>query len=322
MTVSRSISIVIPVYNEEDGILDFHYKILLPAIDKLVHNFEITYINDGSRDNSLKYLHDIAAEDKRVKIVSLSKNFGKEIATSAGIFHSSGDATIIMDADGQHPPKIINKFINKWLAGAQVVIGIRIENQKEGFIKRYGSKAFYRILNSITSDKIIPRSTDYRLIDAEVRKSFIKFTERDRITRGLIDWLGYKRDYIEFNAPARLAGEASYSISKLTKLAINSFVSLTLKPLFFFGYLGLFIMIGSILLGLFIIVEQIILNDPLSLNFTGTAMLGVFISFLVSLVLTSQAMIAVYLSHIYSQTRERPIFVVNEAESVNLLSEK
>jgi len=314
------ISVVIPVFNESEGIEIFHNEYLIPELKKIKkYSFEIIYVNDGSRDNSLELISKIARNNKQVKIVNLSRNFGKEIATTAGINFASGEATIIMDSDGQHPPKSINDFINKWETGAQVVIGIRGSNQKEGFVKKLGSKAFYRLFNSTSDSKIVPRSTDFRLIDKVVKTEFLKFTERQRITRGLIDWLGFRREYINFDAPARIAGEASYKTSQLVKLAVNSFISLSLRPLFFFGWVGAIITASSFLLGSFIVVEQVIMHDPLKLAISGTAMLGLFTSFMVGLVLISQAMMAVYLSHVHAQTQNRPLFVVDTSNSIGLI---
>lgn len=313
------LSIVIPAYNESAGIQRFHDSLLTKQLAKIKgFQYEIIYINDGSNDDTLEKLHIVARKDKRVKIINLSRNFGKEIATTAGIHYASGDATIIMDSDGQHPPKMIPAFLEKWENGAQVVIGIRSSNEKEGFIKKWGSKLFYRLFNTASDAKIVPRSTDFRLIDQQVQKEFIRFSERDRITRGLIDWLGYRRDFIEFNSPARLAGEASYKTSQLFQLAINSFTSLSLRPLFFFGWVGIFITLVALIAGIFIIVEQFILGDPLTLNFTGAALLGIFISFLVGIVLTSQGMLAIYLSHIHKQAQARPLFSVDIRGSRNI----
>lgn len=313
------ISIVVPMYNESEGLELFHNKHLIPAIEKLKkYSFEIIYVNDGSRDDTLSILSKIAQKNSIVRVVNLSRNFGKEIATTAGISVSKGDATIIMDGDGQHPPSILSKFIEEWRRGAQVVVGIRSKNEKEGLIKRFGSKVFYTIFNSTSGAEMVPRSTDYRLIDKVVRVEFLKFTERNRITRGLIDWLGFKREYVTFTAPARLAGVASYKTSQLIKLALNSFVSLSLKPLFFFGWVGVVITSLSLFLGLFIVIEQLILKDPMQLYFTGTAMLGILMSLLIGLVLISQAIMATYLSHVHVQTQDRPLFVIDLTNSQNL----
>lgn len=312
------LSLVIPAYNEAEGIEKFHNELLAPALHHLDYEYEVIYVNDGSRDDTLGKLSNLASDDKHIRVVSLSRNFGKEVATTAGISVSSGDATIIMDSDGQHPPEMIGKFVEKWRGGAQVVVGIRSTNQKEGLVKKVGSKAFYRLFNSASDAKMIPRSTDFRLIDKSVRDEFLRFSERNRITRGLIDWLGFKRDYVEFHSPARLAGSASYSTRQLVRLAVNSFTSLSLRPLFFFGWMGALITFLSMTTGIFILLEQFLLGDPMRLNFTGPALLGIFISFLVGIVLMSQGMLAVYLSHIYGQTQGRPLFVIDPTHSINL----
>ena len=310
------LSIVIPMYNESEGAKEFHNTLLLPAIKKYVKGtFEIIYVNDGSRDGTLEVLTEIARNSIHTKVIDLSRNFGKEIAVTAGISLATGDATIIMDGDGQHPPELMGEFIKKWKKGAQVVVGVRGKNEKEGFVKHFGSKLFYKLFNTTSGIELIPGSTDYRLIDRVVRVEFLKFTERNRITRGLIDWLGFKRDYITFNSPARIAGEASYNTSQLIKLAANSFVSLSLKPLFFFGWVGAFITCLSLLAGIFIFVEYFLLNDILRLGFSGPFILGIFMSFMVGLVLISQAILATYLSHVHTQAQDRPLFVINPTSS-------
>ncbi len=311
------ISFVIPAYNESAGIARFHSELLMPHL-KHLPEYEVIYVNDGSHDDTLEKLTAIAADDGRIRVINLSRNFGKELAVTAGLHHASGDAIITLDADGQHPPELIAKFIEKWERGAQVVIGIRKSNRKEGGVKKLGSKLFYRLLNSINTVRIEPGSTDYRLITKDVQREFVKLTEHSRITRGLIDWLGFRRDYIYFDSPARLAGTASYDSTKLLGLAVNSFISLSLKPLFILAWMGLLITLLSLVVGVFIFVEQLLLGDPLGLNFTGAALLGIFISFLVGLVLTSQGVLAVYLSHIHTHTQGRPLFVVDHSTSVGI----
>lgn len=306
------------MYNESEGALAFHNSLLDAAKKASKNSFEIIYINDGSTDNTLDILTGLAQSNTKIKVINLSRNFGKEIATTAGISVSQGDATIIMDGDGQHPPHLIDNFLEKWRNGAQVVIGVRETNKSEGLIKKWGSKVFYKLFNSTSGAKIVPRSTDFRLIDTVVRREFLRFTERNRITRGLIDWLGFNREYIAFDAPARLAGEASYKTSQLVKLALNSFTSLSLKPLFFFGWVGAAITCLAFLMGIFIIFEHFIFNDALGLGFSGSFMLGVFMSFMVGLILISQAMLATYLSHVHIQTQDRPLFIIDSTNSTNL----
>ena len=309
------LSVVVPAYNESEGIELFHKEHLLPALKKIDIPYEVIYVNDGSRDDTLAKLTRLA-KSKSVKVVNLSRNFGKELATTAGIFQAIGDAVIILDADGQHPPTLIKDFLKKWKAGAQVVVGVRKANEKEGFIKRYGSKMFYRLFNGASGAQIVPRSTDYRLIDRVVVEEFKKMRDRNRITRGLIDWLGFKREYIHFSSPARLAGEASYKTSQLVKLAMNSFLSLSVKPLITLIWIGVVVTFISLLVGIVLIIQAVI-GDPLSLHVTGSGYLSVFIAFLVGIILIAQGVVALYVSHIHEQSQDRPLFIIDPSTSVN-----
>jgi dolichol-phosphate mannosyltransferase len=312
------LSVVIPAYNESASVRTLHEKLLVPELKKLKVEPEIIYVDDGSTDTTLSILTDIAEHDDTIRVVALSRNFGKEIATTAGIAASTGDATIMLDADGQHPPALIGQFVEEWQKGAQVVIGVRGDAPDYSLPKRLGSGLYNRVFNSVLDTKAAPNATDFRLIDREVREAFLRLPERNRLTRGLIDWLGFKRTYIPFDAAIRIAGPPTYSFRKLVKLASYSIISLSLKPLFWLIWTGFGVTIISFLLGLFIIIEQLILGDPWSLDFTGSAMLGVFISFLVGIVLMSEGVIALYIANIHEQTRARPLYIVDKKHSVNL----
>lgn len=312
------LSVVIPAYNESASVRTLHEKLLTPELKKLDMEAEIIYVDDGSSDDTLSILTEIAEHDKTVKVIALSRNFGKEVATTAGIAASTGDATIMLDADGQHPPALTGEFIEAWKDGAQVVIGVRGDAPGYSPLKRFGSWFYNHVFNSVLDTNTAPNATDFRLIDHEVREAFLQLRERNRLTRGLIDWLGFERAYIPFNAEIRIAGSPTYSFRKLMKLASYSIVSLSLKPLLWLSWIGLSVTVVSFLLGLFIIIEQLILGDPWSLDFTGSAMLGVFISFLVGIVLMSEGVIALYIANIHEQTRNRPLYVIDKKHSVNL----
>ena len=316
------LSVVIPCYNESRNIVPFyeHLSQQLAKInddDGLNLTCELIYVNDGSSDDTLEKLYKLASHNPHVKIIDLSRNFGKEIATSAGIHYATGDAILTIDADDQHPVELIPKFIKKWQAGAQVVTGIRLSNQKEGFIKRYGSKLFYGPFNRLTGSQLVPGSSDFRLIDKVVQAEFLKLTERNRITRGLIDWIGFKQDYIEYHANARLSGEAGYSVGRLVGLALNSSISLSLKPLYFSMYAGAIVLPISVLLGVFSAIEMLI-GDPLGLDITGGGFVIILILFLIGLLLTSQGIMALYLSHMHTEAQNRPLFIVNHQTSRGL----
>lgn len=317
-TANPLISIVIPCYNEAINVVSFYKQLSKVVFNDKAHDYELIYVDDGSKDKTLDELRNLSKDHDFVKVLSLSRNFGKEIATTAGIFYAKGDATIMIDGDGQHPAELIPEFIKLWEDGYQVVIGVRESNQKEGLVKRYGSKLFYKLFNATSDTTLISGATDFRLIDKEVSQEFMQFTERYRITRGLIDWMGFKRAYVTFNANERMGGQSSYKVSKLIKLALNSFVSLSMVPLYAIGYVGAFITLASFFGGLFIAIEQLLLNDPLGLKLTGTAMLSIMVLFLVGVLLVSQGLISIYLSHIHVQTQERPLFIINKKNSVNV----
>lgn len=304
------ISFVIPAYNEAEGLSNLQTS--LTNIAKMGgYKYEIIYCDDGSSDNTSELVTAWNAQDENTRLVRLSRNFGKESALAAGIATAKGDAIILLDADGQHPVEKIPEFISKWQNGAQVVSGIRTSNQGEGSFKRNGSRLFYAVFNRISDQPLMQGSTDFRLISRPVADAFLDLKENDRITRGLIDWLGFRQDYVEFKANAREHGDVSYSRRKLIRLAANSFVSLTSTPMYLFGYLGVFITIFSLLLGASITIEQLILKDPLNWNFTGTAMLGVLIIFLVGIVLLSQGILSVYIAHIHNQSKQRPLYIID-----------
>ena len=317
--VSKLISIIVPVYNEEEGIRDFVSNSLLPVIEKNTkYDFEVILVNDGSSDASLDIVQQLAAKNPKIKVLSFSKNFGKEPALSAGLYYAKGDAVMMIDTDGQQPPKLIPDFIKKWEDGVEIVTGVRSRYTKHGLIPKLGSKLFYKLLHMMGNKSTVPGSTDFRLLDRVVVDEFNKFTEHNRITRGLIDWLGFRQEYIEYVYGVRAAGKPSYSFKKLFHLAIDSFVSMSTTPLAIFGYIGVFITIGSAILGIFCIINQYILGDPLQLYWDGAVQLAIFITFLIGLLMISESITALYISHIHTETQGRPLYIVDKKQSRNI----
>lgn len=302
------ISIVVPVYNEAGNVLPM-YKEVAKHIAPLAYDFEILFVDDGSADDSAHAIEEVANFDDRVKLVQLARNFGKESAVSAGLYRAKGIAAIVMDADLQMPPALIGKFIEKWEAGAEVVVGVFAE-RSNSFIRQFGAKCFYGIMERIGHTKITPHATDYRLLDREVINAFNDFTERNRNTRGLIDWLGFKRDYIPFKQAERQHGDPTYSFKKLVELAINSFTAFSLLPLKIAGYIGIFILTLSVPLGILLYVERYVLNNPLHWAITGTTMLAVLNLFLVGVVLACLGLISLYIAHIHVEVTNRPLYVI------------
>jgi glycosyltransferase involved in cell wall biosynthesis len=307
------LSVVVPLYNEAAGFERFHVS-LEAVLAELGTPYEIIYCNDGSRDETLKLVQKVAKKGSHIRYLSFSRNFGKELAVTAGIQAARGQAILTLDADGQHPVKRIPEFVDRWQHGAKVVVGVRTANHHRGAIRGLGSRLFYRLFNRFSGTQLLPGSTDFRLIDRSVQQEFVKLTERNRISRGLIDWLGYPQQYIHFEANQRIAGDATYSFGQLLKLSIDSVISLSVSPLYIVAYIGAIILPLSLLLGLGMVINAL-LGDPLNFNATGSAYLAVATLCLVGILMVSQGIIGLYLSHIHAETQNRPLYVIDETNS-------
>ncbi len=305
----KHISIVVPVYNEEKNVLPF-FEELKKATDLLPYRFETIFVDDGSTDHSLENIRQLGKLQEQVRCITFSRNFGKEAATTAGIHAAQGDAVICIDADLQHPPEMIRSFIDEWEQGAEIVIGIRRESKSDLWVRRAGSALFYNIMNMISETRIVPHETDFRLIDRIVVEEFNRLTEHNRMTRGLIDWLGFRRHYVHFDAHPRTRGKPSYSTFKLIELAFASFISHSLMPLRLAGYLGVIITFLSGMLGLVMFADRYIL--PMGFNFSGPAILACIILFLVGIVLTCIGLLAFYIGNIHTETQNRPLYIVRK----------
>lgn len=310
--MSKLISVILPVYNESASLDEFFLRLKKITMAEQQYEFEFIFVDDGSDDNSLEKLVDLKNQNTNVKILELTRNFGKEMALTAGLLEVKGEACIILDVDLQHPPEFIPQFLRKWENGAEVVVGVRNKNRGEGLTKRFGSYWFYKVLGAIGETKIIPRATDFRLLDRIVLVFFNKFTEHERLTRGLIDWLGFRSAYVYFDVEERKFGKAGYSFLKLFRLALSTFVAHSLFPLKLAGYLGVIITFFSGLFGFFIIIERFILKDPWNFHFSGPAILATLVIFLVGIVLICLGLIALYIAQIHGEVTNRPLYVVRK----------
>ena len=304
------LSVVVPVYNEADVLRHF-FEILERELNKLnLPKYEIVFVDDGSTDNTPEELAKIAARNDKVKLISLTRNFGKEPALSAGLHVVEGDCALLIDADGQHPPERIKDLLEAYKSGYEMVVGVRTVNADERSLKKIGNKLYYQFLRLTGVSYLQPRVTDFRAISRDAVNTFCKLTERRRITRGLIDWMGYPTKYIEFESPGRLAGNASYSTRKLAILAVDSILSSSRKPLYVSIMLGMLITSLSLLALAFTIVEKYLLGDTYNLHISGTAILSLFILFMVGLIFISQGILALYIARTYEESQQRPLYVV------------
>mgnify|MGYP002348731711 FL=1 len=310
MIWKKLISIVLPCYGEEKNIYNTYTSLLdvLKTIKK--YDFEIIFVNDGSPLNDWFEIAKLAAKDKIVKGVNLSRNFGKEIAITAGIELSRGDAIITLDADGQHPVEKIPDFIHAWEEWYDIVYNKRPNIKWASFIKTFSSKIFYYFFNKISDFKLEPSTTDYRLLDRKVVDVFVSFKEKNRIYRGLVDWIGFNKKALIFDAlPNKEWRKASYNFFKLLKLAMDSVTSFSLLPLKIVWYMWILISIWSYLLFIFMLIDR---NFGNKLHFSNIAFAVVINTLLIWIVLVSLGLIALYIANIHEEVLNRPLYIVKE----------
>jgi len=315
MTSKAMISVVVPLYNEADNVAEFYESVSRVAAT-LPYAFKIIFVDDGSSDDTAARVAALSVTNVEFILLRLSRNFGKEAAVSAGLAQAEGAAAIIIDADLQHPINKIPEFIAAWERGADVVVGVRNGAGDGRWFKRLTSALFYKLIKSVSTTAIIPHETDYRLLTREVLDQFNALTEHNRYTRGLIDWLGYDRAIVYFDANKRTHGDPKYTYRKLMRLAINTFVSHSFFPLRFAGYIGVFIVLISGLIGGFVIVEDMIMHDPLSLNITGTGILALVILFLVGVILSCLGLFGLYIASIQDEVANRPLYIIRKNNKV------
>lgn len=308
--LKKTITILVPIYNESGNIFPLVGEIRSVVGELTRYEFSILFVDDGSSDDSAVLLEKLAAADSQIGVIELSRNFGKEVAVSAGIDVLDSDAAIVMDADLQHPPQVIPALIRAWEDGHEVVATRRSSIEQQPLARRAGSWLFYSLLNSISEFRMEPGTTDFRLLDRIVIDALKRFHERNRMVRGLIDWMGFRRTSIDFQAPARRAGKARYGYGRLFALAFNSLTSFSLFPLKIAGYLGLTIiaMFGSLLL--FMLIDKICANR---LGFTPLAFVTVTTAIMNGIVLTCLGLVALYIGHIHTETINRPLYLVRKA---------
>lgn len=307
-----NISIIIPIYCEEKNIPSLYRR--LEQVTSSVHaaTWEYVFVNDGSLDNSLLVLKELAKVDHKVKIIDLSRNFGKEVALTAGINTVFSDAVICMDADLQHPPELIPQLIEEWQKGADVVATIRTGIDKQPLLRRLGSHGFYWLMSKISGIDMVSQTTDYRLLDKKVVEAFRRVTERERMFRGIIDWMGFNKVFVGFHAAEREEGAAGYSYQKLWHLAINSITAFSLWPLRLAGYLGLLITSLSGFLLLWMLGNYVVGS---ALIYTPLAIVVVANTFFIGIVLMAIGLVALYVGTIHTEVVNRPLYI--ERERIN-----
>ena len=301
-------SVVIPCMNEELVIRETADR-LIAALGGSEISFELVFVDDGSKDTTPELLRELQAEDPRIRVVRLSRNFGHQVAITAGLEHAAGDAVAVIDADLQDPPTMLLEFLAKWLDGYDVVYGVRAERDGETAFKLWTARAFYRIIGRL-SDTAIPMDTgDFRLMDRRVVDALLSMPERDRFVRGMVSWLGFSQIAVPYRREARFAGETKYPLLKMIKFATDGIVSFSVLPLRLATWIG-FLASGLSVCGIIVVLlERYFGVLGLVKGWSSTVIAVLFIG---GVQLVCMGIIGEYVGRIYGETKRRPLYVVRE----------
>ena len=300
----KKISILIPCYNEDKSLPLLYDALQKVATETASYEWEFLFINDGSKDNTLSVLEQLHNRDERCCYVDLSRNYGKEVAMLAGFDYVTGDATVIMDADLQHPPYVIPQMITKWEEGFDDVYAQRITRGKESWLRKHLSLAYYKLLTKSSRINVLPNVGDFRLLDRQCIEALKTLREQGRYTKGMYCYIGFRKASIDFETQERVAGESSMSYRNLVRLAIEGIMSYTIAPLRFASMMGAIVSIIAFLYAIWILIKTIVWGDPVA----GFPSLMVAILFLGGVQLLSLGIIGEYLGRIYTETKNRPVY--------------
>jgi glycosyltransferase involved in cell wall biosynthesis len=294
-------SIVVPVYNEE-LVINETYKRLKEVMDGTREKYEIIFVNDGSKDQTLEKATEICAKDSNIKLINFSRNFGHQVAVTAGMDYASGKAIVIIDADLQDPPEVILKMIEKWKEGYDAVYGRRLKRKGETFFKKITAKLFYRTLRSMTTVDIPVDTGDFRLIDRKVCEALKSLPERNRYVRGLVSWVGFKQIGVEYVREERFAGETKYPLKKMIKFASDAITAFSYKPLKLATYLGMTVSFVSFVGLLAVIYEKLFTQS----GWASMTCIGLFFN---GVILMMLGIMGEYIGRIYDEAKGRPQYI-------------
>ena len=304
----KKISIIIPAYNEEDS-LPYLYERLTKLIDDIKnYEFEILFVNDGSKDKTLEIIKEYRKKDNRFAYVNLSRNFGKEIAMIAGLDYAKGDAVVFMDADLQDPPELLPELIKYWEEGYDDVYARRKTRDGETFLKKFTSKMYYRVLQKLTNIQIQKDTGDFRLLDRRCVNALKKLRESQRCSKSMFSWIGYKKKEVLFDREPRVAGKTKWNYKKLIDLAIDGITSFTTSPLRLSTYLTIPTFITLAVYFIYVIVKSCTIHEPIQ-AFQAIILLNLFFFGIIILLI---GIIGEYLGRIFNETKNRPLYFIDE----------
>lgn len=303
------LSVVVSVYNEEEALSQF-YQVTEGILKEIPWDYELVFVNDGSRDRSLEILNSLAEQDSHVKVVSFSRNFGHEAAMIAGIDYSRGDGIICMDADLQHPPECIQEIVGKFQEGFEVINMVRTKNESAGWFKNLASAAFYKLINMMSDVKFENNASDFFAISRNVAEVLKKnYREKVRFLRGYVQNVGFKKTAIEYEARARVAGESKYSIRKLFQFSVNTIVCFSNLPL----KLGVFAGMFAAVMGLIVLVYTLFTRGGAPSGYATIVILNCFMFAILFLIV---GIIGEYIAILFAELKDRPIYIVEETKNL------
>lgn len=303
----KKISIVVPVYNEQDNLKEFHKRITA-IMNDTGYDYNLVFVDDGSKDSSAFILKQLVEEDNHVEAYLLSRNYGHQMALTCGLDNADGDAVITMDGDLQHPPELLPELIRLWEEGSEIVMTKRLATEDAGFIKNITSSCYYKLINIMSKVEITPGGSDFRLMDKKAVKAFRLYRERARFIRGMVSTLGFNVSVVEFVAPPRFAGHSKFNLHKMLHFALDGITAFSNLPLRWAFYLGLFFGLCSLLLLGHVFYVKFISDDAVP----GWATTTVSILFLGGIQLVGIGILGEYIGRIFEEIKHRPLYLVSK----------
>lgn len=307
----KRITLLVPCYNEQEALPLFYEEInrILKELEEK-YDFEILFVNDGSKDGTLEIIKNLSKNDSRIRYIDLSRNYGKEIGMLAGFDYATGDCVITIDADLQEPPQVIPEMIEKWENGASDVYGKR-RKRRQSLTKKFTSRIYHRILSNVSDVDLSDDAGDFRLLDRKCIDALKSMRESQRYTKGMYAWIGFKKDYVDYDISPRVAGITKWTLPRLIHLAMDGLMSHSVLPLRLASYAGLIVSLGAFCYLVYVIVKTVIWGEPVA----GYPSLMAVILFLGGFILLALGIIGEYLGRIFMETKQRPVYFVNEVSS-------
>ena len=312
---SAVLSVAVPCFNEEEVLRETNRQ-LTASLERMPLRFEIIYVDDGSTDSTPDILRELAAHDERVRVIRFSRNFGHQMAITAGLEHAAGDAVVVIDADLQDPPEVIPEFVQKWMDGYDVAYGVRAERNGETALKVWTAKLFYRCIDRLSDTRIPLDTGDFRLMDRRVVDALLSMPERDRFVRGMVSWLGFSQVAVPYRRAARAVGESKYPLFKMLKFAADGIFSFSTVPLRLATWTG-FIASGLAIFAILYSAYARVFGSGWVKGWTSTV---IAILFFGGVQLVSLGLIGEYVGRIYGESKRRPLYIVREIVGFDLLA--